>query len=252
MFPRWMCQRRTIWAGDLPSLSASSAERRLVEHLALRDRRPGLRRDPVRSSVGVDVGVVEVRMELDLVHRRHDVRLRGQALEMRHLEVRHADRARAAVLAELLERLPGRDEVAVVEGRQRPVDEEQVDVVGAELGQRLRERLPRASSGSWKPLLSLLVMKTSARSRPEARTASPTPLLVAVHLGGVDMPVTGLERDRSRPGRSPRGGIWKTPKPSCGIARPSFRIRVGTGLADGLLMRPHCKWSRSRSRHITL
>ena len=32
----------------------------------------------------------------------------------------------------------------------------------------------RASSGRWKPLLSLLVMKTSERSRPDRATASPT------------------------------------------------------------------------------
>ena len=49
------------------------------------------------------------------------------------LEVRDADRPRPAVLLELLERLPRRHEVAVVERRQRPVDEEQVDVVEAEL-----------------------------------------------------------------------------------------------------------------------
>ena len=35
-------------------------------------------------------------------------------------------------------------------------------------------KAPSASSYAWKPLLSLLVTKTSPRSIPEARTASPT------------------------------------------------------------------------------
>ena len=59
------------------------------------------------------------------------------------LEVRDADRPRTAVRAELLERLPRRDEVAVVERRQRPVDQEQVDVVGSELD-RASARMPSA------------------------------------------------------------------------------------------------------------
>ncbi len=33
----------------------------------------------------------------------------------------------------------------------------------------------RAVSGSWKPLLSLLVMNRSSRAMPEALIASPTP-----------------------------------------------------------------------------
>ena len=68
---------------------------------------------------------------------------RGQPLQVGDLEVGHPDAAGASVLRELLERVPGRDEVAVVERRQRPVDEEQVDVVGAERSQRLVERASR-------------------------------------------------------------------------------------------------------------
>jgi hypothetical protein len=51
------------------------------------------------------------------------------------VEVRDADRAGAAVPMELGERLPGRHEVAAVERRQGPVDEEEVDVVEPELGE---------------------------------------------------------------------------------------------------------------------
>jgi hypothetical protein len=43
---------------------------------------------------------------------------------------------------ELLEDLPGRDEVAAVAGRQWPVDEEQVHVIGLQRTQRLVECAP--------------------------------------------------------------------------------------------------------------
>ena len=48
-------------------------------------------------------------------------------------------------------------------------------VVEAEVGERPVERARGPSSGSWKPLLSLLVMNSSSRGMPEARIASPTP-----------------------------------------------------------------------------
>jgi hypothetical protein len=60
----------------------------------------------MRPAVRVDVLVEEVGMELDLVDGGHHVGLRREALEMVDLEVRDADRARAAVPVELLERLP--------------------------------------------------------------------------------------------------------------------------------------------------
>src|SRR4051794_13481472 len=50
---------------------------------------------------------------------------------------------RARPSARNSERLPRRDEVAVVERRQRPVDEEQVDVVGTQLLERRRESRAR-------------------------------------------------------------------------------------------------------------
>src|SRR5581483_6399047 len=100
-------------------------QRRVTEHFALCDRRPRLADDPVRPAVLVDFPVLEVRVELDLVHRGHHVRFGGEALEMRNLEVRDADRSRPAVALELLERLPRRHEVAAVERRQGPVNEEQ-------------------------------------------------------------------------------------------------------------------------------
>ena len=108
--------------GDLP-------DDRVVEHPALSDRRPCLGRDAVLVAVGADLVVGEVRVDLDLVDRGHGVGFLGQPVQMRRLEVRHADAAGATVPRELLEDLPGGDEVAAVERRQRPMDQEEVNVV---------------------------------------------------------------------------------------------------------------------------
>ena len=89
---------------------------------------------------------LEVRVQLDLVDRRDDLALGGEPLEMSDLEVRDADRARGPGAPELLERTPRRHEVAVVERRQRPVDQEQVDVVHRERVER-SAIAARASSG---------------------------------------------------------------------------------------------------------
>jgi protein-tyrosine phosphatase len=67
---------------------------------------------------------------------------------MLDLEVGDADRAGATVGAELLQRLPRGDEVAAVKGRERPMDQEQVDVIEAELVE-LASNARRASSGRW-------------------------------------------------------------------------------------------------------
>src|SRR5258706_11540841 len=79
-------------------------------------------------------------MELDLVDGGRHLGLARQSLQVGDLEVADADRPGSALLLELLKRLPRRDEVAAVQGRQGPVDQEQVDVVDAQLGQCPVER----------------------------------------------------------------------------------------------------------------
>ena len=177
-------------AGDL-------GQRWVTEHFALRDRRPGFGHDPVRLAVLVDLPVLEVRVELDLVHGRHHVPFGGEALEMRNLEVRDADRPRPAVLLELLKRLPGRHEVAVVERRQGPVDEEQVDVVEAERRERLVERAPR-SVGLVEAIVQLARDVDLRPIEPGRAHRVPDSAFVAVHLGGIDVAVAGAERSCSR------------------------------------------------------
>ena len=82
-------------------------------------------------------------MDLDLVHGGHRAGLSGEPLEVGDLEVGDADRASPAVALELLQHLPGRHVVAVVPGGQRPMDDEQVDVVEAQLGERRVEGAAR-------------------------------------------------------------------------------------------------------------
>ena len=113
----------------------------LTKHLALRDRRPRLNGDPVLPAVGTYRVVGEIRMDLDLVHRGHQIGVGCQSLQVLNREVRYPNRAGAAIAVELLERLPGRDKVAAVEGGQGPVDQEQVDVVEAQFGKGSAEGL---------------------------------------------------------------------------------------------------------------
>ena len=61
MLPCWMCQRRTTCATDLAVALGDLEQRRIIQHLALRDRRPRLRRDPVLVAVCDDLAVLEVR-----------------------------------------------------------------------------------------------------------------------------------------------------------------------------------------------
>jgi hypothetical protein len=220
-----MCKRRTTCAGDLPGL-CDLVHRRIVEDLALPDRRPRLRRDPVRPAVGVDVRIVEVRLEFDLVHGGDGVGFGGEALEMVDLEVRHADRARAAVCLELLQGLPRRHEVAAIEHRERPMDQEEIDIVRAELHQRLRERLARLVR-LVEAVVEFARDEDVARSVPDARTASPTPCSLP-YISAVSMCRYPVSSATETACSVSFGGIWKTPKPSCGIARPSFSSIVGT------------------------
>src|SRR5215208_2307822 len=164
----------------------------IVEHLALRYWRPRFGGDAVILSVFSYGFVGEVGVYLDLVHRRYRVGLRGQPLQVVDLEVRYADRAGTAVVVKLFERHPGGDEVAVVERRQRPVDQEQIHVVEAQIGER-RVQSPAGVVGLVQSVVELA--RDEDVVAVDARGANPlTDLyLVAVHLRRVDVPVADLD-----------------------------------------------------------
>ena len=79
-----------------------------------------------------------------------------------------ADVARPALLPGLEEHLP---EVLVDAAALGPVDQPQVDEVGAESGQRLVEGLPRGPCDLGG---TFMVKKTSSRGTPESASARPT------------------------------------------------------------------------------
>ena len=84
----------------------------------------------------------------------------------------------------------------------------------------------RASSGRWKALFSLLVTNTSLAGDAGLGDRLADLLLVAVHLGGVDVPIAGFEGGQVASTVS-AGSIWKTPNPNCGIVWPLFSMISG-------------------------
>ena len=108
------------------------------------------------------------------------------------LVVRQADRACAACVVCVLEGGPGQSDVAPVERGQRPVHEEEVDVVGAQV-------LEGALDGCGGPLgLVVGVVDLGRDEQVLARDSrclerGPDLGLVAVHLSGIDMAVPDFE-----------------------------------------------------------
>lgn len=107
---------------------------------------------------------------------------------------------RASVPRELFEDLPRRDEVAVVERGQRPVDEKQVDVVRIERLQRLVEGAARVI-GLVKAVVELAGDEDLAALKAGVADALADFLFISVHFGGVDVPVSDVERRLDRRGR---------------------------------------------------
>jgi hypothetical protein len=70
MSPRWMCQRSTTWAGGFAGPAGDRLDRRVAEHLAARQRRPGLDRNLMLGAEPAYLVLGQVRVDLDLVDRR--------------------------------------------------------------------------------------------------------------------------------------------------------------------------------------
>src|SRR5215204_5852087 len=164
----------------------------ILEHPAMRDGRPRLGGDPVLPVVLAHRVVGEVGVYLYLVHRRHRIGLGGQLLQVLDLEVRHPDRAGAAVAVEVFERPPGSHEVPIVEGGQRPVDKEQVHVVEAKIGECFVERLAGVL-GLVKRVAELAGDEDVAAVEAGSADSFADLSLVGVHLRGVDVPVADPE-----------------------------------------------------------
>src|SRR5262245_54668180 len=111
---------------------------------------------------------------------------------MVRLEVRDADRAGAPVAIELLQGLPRRHVVAAVPCGQRPVDQEQVDVLAAERAHRPVEGMAGVI-GVMVGVAQLAGDEHIAAGETGLGDGVADLLLVAVHLRGIDVPVAGLQ-----------------------------------------------------------
>ncbi len=171
--------------------------------LALAQRAPRLGGDAVLGVQGAQLGLREVGVQLDLVERRLHLGLLEQQLQVRHPEVRDADRADPALGVQLLEGAPDVQEGVAVH-RARPVDQVQVQPVEAEAAERLVE-------GAQHPAAALLAGPVDGAGVPqlgghEQLVAGHAGLgdrlagarLVLVDRGGVDRAVAGLQRGAHR------------------------------------------------------
>jgi hypothetical protein len=148
----------------------------------------------VLGAEGLDLRLNEVGVHLDLVDRRDDRSAVEQPGEVVDHEVAHADRADLAVGQQRLQgavRLEG-----PVEGRgERLVEDQQVDLLDAELARALLETVQRlvvAVVGD--PDLGLEEHLGAIDARGAHSVADLT--LVAVGGGGVDQPVALPQRGR--------------------------------------------------------
>ena len=81
-------------------------------------------------------------MQLYLVNGRHDPGLGDDAIQVGRLEVRHSRGAQPALGHQLRHGFPGRDVVAVIQCGKRPVDQEEIELVKAEVLEGLLEGTP--------------------------------------------------------------------------------------------------------------
>ena len=137
-------------------------------------------------------------------------------------EVADADGADLAVGEQLLERPVG-VEGAVERRGQRLVQDQQVDLVDAELAGALVERVQgRVVAVVADPDLRLDEHLVAVDAGPADGLADLA--LVAVRGGGVDVPVAGVAAPSSTAAIVSSGGVWKTPSPMAGISTPLFRV----------------------------
>ena len=181
--------------GDLRRTAAEPlgdpADDRVVGHLPAGDRRPGLGDDLVVGVERAELVLDEERADLDLVHRGSHLGGAEEVAQVVGLEVGDPDRLRPAGRVDLLHGLPARDVVG--HRRQRPVDEEEVEVVEAQGRQAGVER-PEDVVALEPVVVQLAGDEDLVARDPGLADGQADLALVAVHLRGVDVPVADLER----------------------------------------------------------
>ena len=161
------------------------------------------------------------RVEFDLIHRRGYPRVARERSELRLVKVGDADGADEALVHEIFHGAP-RFEDGDVRGaedgalapRERPVDEVQIEVVEAEIAKGSATRggdvlggvvvVPQLGGdeelGAWDRDAGGGVGDRAGGGLSRHRQAQlvPDELLIAVHLGAVDVPVAGVQRGANR------------------------------------------------------
>jgi hypothetical protein len=188
--PSCRCQRRIACAGVFPWWAATVS---IVSSSSSAAWASGLQASVATSwsSPGAQLGLLQPRMQLDLVYRRQPLRLRPQPLEVLDAEVGDPERAGPPFLVDPFEGAPGL-EIAVLAGH-RPVDQVEVDAVEA-------EPLEAAVEGGQGGVVALLGVpqlggdEDLVAGQPGGGDGGAHTGLVAVRGGGVDVAVAGLER----------------------------------------------------------
>jgi hypothetical protein len=143
-----------------------------IKDLAVGERAPALNLDTERTAGGDQRPLGEQRVQLNLIDTGHDTGRGDEPLQVRRVKVRDTDRSSESALAQLEQALPGLDIPA--QGRLRPVDQVEIDVVQPQALEALLERADRA-------VMAVGVVGALARDvdrprgSPEHRSASPTP-----------------------------------------------------------------------------
>ena len=127
--------------------------------------------------------------ELHLVHHRLVVCRGDHLLQLVNVEVGHADRAGVAELTSPFHPGPCPGRTAL-----RPVDDVEVDVIDAEAPEAALKLGDRVCA----PWIELRGDEHLVARHSALLQSTPHALLVAVRLGGIDMPVAELERPTNR------------------------------------------------------
>ncbi len=162
----------------------------LIEHAftALRQRAPGLGLDLVGSVPGVKLALLHQRVQLDLVNHRCDARFVNQTLQVMHLEVTDADAFHQPLFLQVNHPFPGVN--IVIDSRNRPVHQVQIDEIELEFLQALLQRFAGA--------LLIVVPQFSGDEQFIAGDAGagqcgPHAVLVFVRGGGINRPIADFQ-----------------------------------------------------------
>src|SRR5690554_1565759 len=167
----------------------------LTHIVAPRKRAPALGHDVVTGMELAQVPLGKTRMQLDLVDRRRDTGLGDDTLQVVLSEVTHPDRPHQTILAKFQHRLKSLH--VLIDSRQWPVDQVQVDVVETQVRAGLLETLHRfvetmVTTGQLRGDKDLLTRNTGAPDR------LPHLALILIVEGGIKQPISALQRRHNR------------------------------------------------------